>query len=124
MAPLRSRMNLKAAGLGLAFATMISTGFAQSETEADAKAPTLTNEQVESARNMFRTWSCASCHKLADAQAVGPLGPSLDNNPNLTYEYVVNRITNGQGAMPPFGGQLSEDEIANLSAYIMQVSKK
>ncbi|PQA89556.1 c-type cytochrome [Hyphococcus luteus] len=124
MAPLRSRMDLKAAGLGLAFAAMISSAFAASETKADAQAPSLTDEQVESARDLFRTWSCASCHKLADAQAMGPIGPSLDNNPNLTYEYVVSRITNGQGAMPPFGGQLTEKEIADLSAYIMQVAKK
>ncbi len=122
MAPLR--LHLKMAAAGLALTATVSTGFAANETETEAEAPQLSEEQIAAGRDMFRTWSCGSCHVLADAKAMGPIGPSLDNNPNLTYEFVVNRIANGQGAMPPYGGQLKDEQIAQLSAYIMQVSKK
>ena len=79
---------------------------------------------VERGRELFTTWSCGACHVLSDAGAAGPVGPSLDHNPNLNKEFLINRITNGQGAMPPFGGQMTEEEIADVAAYIMLVTAK
>jgi mono/diheme cytochrome c family protein len=66
----------------------------------------------------------ANCHSLADAGATGHVGPSLDGNANLTQEFVVERVTNGQGMMPSFGGQLSADEINAVAAYIVKVATK
>jgi mono/diheme cytochrome c family protein len=73
---------------------------------------------------MFNTWGCSACHVLKDADATGHVGPSLDGDANLTQTFLVNRITNGQGAMPAFGGQLSDAEIAQLASYIAKVSVK
>lgn len=73
------------------------------------------------ARDLFNTYSCSACHSLSDAEAAGSVGPSLDN-PSLTRNYIIGRVTNGQGAMPSFGGQLSEDEIAMLADYIVEVN--
>jgi mono/diheme cytochrome c family protein len=58
---------------------------------------------------------------LADANAGGSVGPTLDN-PSLTRATVIDRITNGQGAMPAFAGQLSDEEVALLADYIVEAS--
>ncbi len=92
---------------------------------ASAEDPTakLSAEQVEQGRQIFSDWSCGTCHVLADGNGTGHIGPSLDGNANLDHDYALNRITNGQGAMPGFGGQLTDEEIDLLSKYIVQVKK-
>ena len=87
---------------------------------ADAAAA----DKVKKGRDLFANWSCNNCHSLADAGATGHVGPSLDSNPNLTEAFVVNRVTNGQGAMPAFGGQMSDEEIATIAFYITHVTAK
>ncbi|WP_428410343.1 c-type cytochrome [Hyphococcus sp.] len=74
-------------------------------------------------RNLFQVWSCGACHILADAGGAGQIGPSLDGNPNISFDYLVSRISNGGGAMPPFAGQLTNEEIASLAAYILNVAE-
>ncbi len=74
-------------------------------------------------RELFEVWSCSGCHTLADAGSVSSIGPALDGNPNLSPDYIISRISNGGGAMPPFAGQLTEDEIAALADYILQVAE-
>lgn len=65
--------------------------------------------------------NCGTCHTLADAGTTGTIGPDLDESqPDL--ELVVDRVTNGQGLMPAFGDSLSEEEIANVSAYVVQAT--
>lgn len=75
-------------------------------------------------KELFQTWQCGSCHVLADAGAAGQAGPSLDGDPNLTPALIVNRVTYGQAAMPAFGGPLSEEDIADIAAYIMRAAAK
>jgi mono/diheme cytochrome c family protein len=60
---------------------------------------------------------CGSCHTFADAGTTGSIGPNLDESAP-TFELAVDRVTNGQGAMPSFSGTLSEQEIADVSAYV------
>ena len=36
---------------------------------------------------------------------------------------VVTQVTNGKNAMPAFGGRLSEDDIANVAAYVIATSE-
>ena len=81
-------------------------------------------DKIKKGRDLFANWSCNSCHSLADAGATGHVGPSLDSNPNLTEAFVVSRVTNGQGAMPAFGGQMSDEEIATIAFYITHVTAK
>ena len=53
------------------------------------------------------------------AGSSGSVGPNLDQSkPDL--ELVVDRVTNGPGAMPSFGDQLSEQEIADVAAYVVE----
>ena len=35
---------------------------------------------------------------------------------------MVDRVTNGAGAMPAFEGQLSEQQIADVAAYVSSVA--
>jgi mono/diheme cytochrome c family protein len=37
---------------------------------------------------------------------------------------VVERVTNGKGPMPPFKGQLSATQIADVAAYVSSVAGK
>jgi mono/diheme cytochrome c family protein len=67
------------------------------------------------------TAACGSCHALADAGTEGTIGPSLDAT-KPSYDKVVERVTNGQGIMPPFSGQLSEQEIQDVAAYVSSVA--
>ena len=80
--------------------------------------------RIAAGRELFGNWGCNACHTLADAKASGSVGPSLDGDGNLTEQFIVSRVTDGQGAMPGFGGQLTEKEIADLSYYLTQVAAK
>ena len=64
---------------------------------------------------------CNGCHTLADAGAAGTVGPNLDET-QPGYDLVVDRVTNGLGAMPVFSSSLSEEDIANVAAYISSVA--
>ncbi|BBC73891.1 conserved hypothetical protein [Altererythrobacter sp. B11] len=92
---------------------------------ATAEDPTaaLSTEQMEQGRQLFSDWSCGACHSLADAGGVGHIGPSFDGDSNLTVDFAVGRITDGQGAMPGFGGQLTDEEIHLLAQYIVHAKK-
>jgi mono/diheme cytochrome c family protein len=98
------------------------------ELAAEAVDPTiesagLSAEQVELARQVFNDWSCGACHELSDASANGHIGPSLDGDLALSKDFIVSRVTNGQGAMPGFGGQMTDEEIALVADYIMQTQQ-
>lgn len=75
-------------------------------------------------KELFLDWGCSTCHTLADAEATGHVGPVLDGDPNLTKAYIVNRVTNGQGAMPSFGGQMTDKEIAEIADYLLKAAAK
>jgi len=114
--------------LGLSLALVPSAGlFAQQQAPA-AAAPAADagkgGADLDKGRELFATWGCDSCHTLEDAHATGHVGPALDHNPNITEAYVKGRVTSGQGAMPAFGGQMTDEEIATIAKYIAQVSEK
>ena len=68
------------------------------------------------AKGIF-TANCASCHTLTKAEASGQVGPSLDDL-SLDAAAVEQQIRGGGGGMPPFEGQLSDDEIGALVQYL------
>jgi mono/diheme cytochrome c family protein len=82
-----------------------------------------TTGEVAAGKEVFATAGCATCHTLADAGSNGSVGPNLDEaKPNAAL--VVTRVTNGQGAMPPFKGQLNATQIADVAAYVSSVAGK
>jgi mono/diheme cytochrome c family protein len=76
---------------------------------------------AEAGKAVFASAGCGGCHTLEDANSSGGIGPNLDESqPDL--ELVVDRVTNGQGAMPSFKGQLSEQQINDVAAYVVQAT--
>ena len=67
---------------------------------------------------VFASAGCGGCHTLEAAGSSGNVGPNLDESqpdPNL----VEQRVRNGAGAMPAFEGQLDDEQIANVVAYVV-----
>ena len=114
---------LGAASLAVPLAMALAQGPEFEEQQTEAAGEALTAEQVAQGRTLFNSWSCSACHVLTDANAHGHIGPSLDGNMAIDKTFVINRVTNGQGAMPGFGGQLSDEEIDLLAAYIVQAKQ-
>lgn len=73
----------------------------------------------EAGKSVFASAGCGGCHTLSAAGASGNVGPNLDEaKPDMSL--AVDRVTNGSGAMPSFKGQLSDQEIADVAAYVVE----
>lgn len=60
--------------------------------------------------------NCASCH---GPNGEGGVGIRLISNPLLADAHdIADAVTNGRGYMPPFGGQLSDAEIAAVLTFV------
>jgi mono/diheme cytochrome c family protein len=70
-------------------------------------------------KEVFASAGCGSCHVLADAGTSGTVGPNLDES-SASLDQVLEQVTNGGGGMPAFSGQLSEKQIADVSAYVVE----
>jgi mono/diheme cytochrome c family protein len=68
---------------------------------------------------VFASAGCAACHTLEAAGASGTVGPNLDEA-KPGHDLVVERVTNGMGAMPSFKDQLSEQQIQDVAAYVVE----
>jgi mono/diheme cytochrome c family protein len=116
-----ARLGLAALAITFALAATSGSSVAQDSARpaaAPAAASAADAAQLAKGRQLFADYGCGSCHSLADAGATGHVGPSFDGDSNLTPAFVTDRVTNGQGAMPAFGGQLSPQDIAALATYV------
>ncbi len=86
-----------------------------------AATPSLPKGDPTAGKEVFASAGCASCHTLKDANASGTVGPNLDQK-KPPLERVIDRVTNGKGAMPPFKDQLSGQQIADVAAYVVQAT--
>lgn len=77
--------------------------------------------KLEEGKSVFASAGCGSCHTLADAGSSGQVGPNLDDAPP-GETLVVERVTNGQGAMPPFKDQLTAEQIDAVALYVSTVA--
>jgi cytochrome c551 len=62
--------------------------------------------------------NCGSCHTLEEAGTSGTVGPNLDDS-SFDQGAVEVQVTNGGGGMPAFGGQLSEQQIKDVAAFVV-----
>jgi mono/diheme cytochrome c family protein len=82
--------------------------------------PTSTLEgDASNGESVYSSAGCGGCHTMEAAGSSGTVGPNLDDS-QPDFELVVDRVTNGAGAMPAFEGQLSEQEIADVAAYVVE----
>jgi mono/diheme cytochrome c family protein len=72
----------------------------------------------EDGEAIFAANGCASCHALEAAGANGTIGPNLDET-QPSHDLVVDRVTNGAGAMPAFADSLTEAQIAAVADYVV-----
>ena len=80
-------------------------------------APLLKGDPAKG-KAVFASAGCGSCHTLAAAHSTGTIGPNLDQlKPN--YRTVTSQVTNGGGAMPAFKSRLTTQQIADVSAYVV-----
>jgi cytochrome c6 len=74
-------------------------------------------------KDIFLTAGCTSCHTLKDAGSTGTIGPNLDQL-KPPKSLVVDRVTNGKGAMPSFKDRLSKQQIDAVATYVSSVAGK
>jgi cytochrome c551 len=63
------------------------------------------------------TDTCGGCHTLSAAGTSGSTGPNLDDV-SLDAGAVEGIVRDGRGGMPSFEGNLSDDEIAAVAAFV------
>jgi mono/diheme cytochrome c family protein len=63
---------------------------------------------------------CQGCHMPGGVGAVGAgTYPALAGNPKLAATgYVLSLVINGRKGMPPFGGLLTDQQVAAVVAYV------
>lgn len=82
-------------------------------------------------QDVFTSAGCGSCHTVAAAGTTGTIGPALDESlGGRDAEFIRTQIVDpnsqiaegfGPGIMPEdYGEQLSDEEIANLVAFLAQ----
>ena len=109
--------------------TDTDTDATETETETDGVTETHEDEtethdesnlegDAVAGKSIFVT-NCASCHTLGDAGTTGTIGPNLDES-QPSFEHVIDRVTHGRGVMPAFEDTLSEQEIADVAAYVSE----
>jgi mono/diheme cytochrome c family protein len=79
-------------------------------------------EQPTGGKSIFSA-NCGSCHTLADAGTMGTVGPNLDDS-KPPKELVVDRVTNGKGAMPSFKDALDPAQIEAVADYVSTAAGK
>jgi mono/diheme cytochrome c family protein len=82
----------------------------------------VTAEKPTDGKSIFQA-NCASCHTLADAGTTGTVGPNLDQA-KPPKSLVVDRVTNGQGAMPSFKDSLDQSQIDAVADYVSSAAGK
>jgi heme/copper-type cytochrome/quinol oxidase subunit 2/cytochrome c5 len=87
----------------------------ESTEEGEAEPAAL---DAEAGKEVFAE-QCSVCHGADGLGGNG--GPDLTTMP-LAQEQAgaEQQVTNGGGGMPPFAGTLSEEEIANVAAYVVE----
>ena len=70
-------------------------------------------------KEVFASAGCGGCHTFGPAGSTGTTGPNLDEA-SVEFDAAVEQIKSGGGGMPPFEGQLSDDEINNVAAFVTQ----
>jgi cytochrome c553 len=67
---------------------------------------------------VFASAGCGSCHTLEEAGTSGTVGPNLDES-TVDEAGAVQQIAEGGGGMPPFAGQLSDEQIQDVAAFVV-----
>ena len=67
---------------------------------------------------VFASAGCGSCHALEEAGTTATVGPNLDES-TIDQAAAAEQVANGGGGMPAFSGQLSEEQIQDVAAFVV-----
>jgi mono/diheme cytochrome c family protein len=85
-------------------------------------APEEPQGDAAAGEEVFASAGCGGCHVLEAAGSSGSVGPNLDESkPDAAL--VVERVTNGMGAMPSFSDRLDEKQIHDVAAYVVESTR-
>ena len=76
------------------------------------------NASADDPKALF-TSNCAGCHTFAAAGSTGTVGPNLGEI-TLPADGIAEQIRNGGGGMPPFEGQLTDEQIQALAKFVFE----
>jgi mono/diheme cytochrome c family protein len=82
------------------------------------KAAPSTGGNVAAGKTVFVSTGCGACHVFKAANGTGTIGPNLDTAP-LTKSLILNRVTNGKGAMPSYAGQLTSQQMQDVADFLL-----
>ncbi|HUH15771.1 MAG TPA: cytochrome c [Gaiellaceae bacterium] len=94
----------------------METGEEPATTDA---APPAAEGDAAAGESVFASAGCGGCHALDAAGSSGAVGPNLDQS-QPDAELVETRVRNGSGAMPAYEGQLTDEEIADVTAFVVE----
>ncbi len=83
--------------------------------------PHLNGASVSDGADLF-SLNCAACHTITgagDALAFGTNAPTLQD-PHITPQQIAEAIRIGPANMPRFSGNLTDDQVRNVVAYVTQ----
>ena len=98
----------------------------QREAPRGPRQPVVLSESGKRGRTIFRETApppCATCHTLADADAVAQVGPNLDEL-GRSAQQVKAAVTNGVGAMPPFSETMTPAQIEDVARYVYEATRR
>jgi mono/diheme cytochrome c family protein len=101
--------------------TETTTSSESTTTETSGGAPT--GDPVAGKAIFTGASGCVGCHTLADAGSTGTVGPNLDDA-MPSFDLAYDRVTNGQGVMPSFKTSLTDQQRADVAAYVSSVAGK
>ena len=88
-------------------------------TTSASTTPQLPGGNADAGKPIFTSAGCNGCHTMQAAGATGTVGPNLDDlAPEL--DAIQNQVIHGGGGMPPYKGQLSNQQIADVAQYVYE----
>ena len=100
-----------------------TTGTETTETTTETTPAAPKGDPVAGKAIFLGPSGCTGCHTLADAGSTGNVGPNLDDA-QPSFDLAFDRVTNGQGGMPSFGTSLTDQQRADVAAYVSSVAGK
>jgi len=86
-------------------------------TEASTTTSATGSGDAAAGKEVFASAGCGGCHTFSAAGSSGSVGPNLDDA-SPSYDHVVTQVTEGGGAMPSLKGELTEQQIQDVAAFV------
>lgn len=118
----RRGLNLLVFVAALSAALLVGCGGGGDEGDADGNggaAVVPADANAGAGASVYGEAGCGRCHTLAPAGSDGTIGPNLDES-DASFDLAVQVIRDGSGGMPAFDEQLSEQEIRDVAAFVVQ----